>query len=320
MAHATTGVRVALAAILRAQTAAVAAAWPRAARGDAGAIHRVRTASRRLRETLPLVSAVVPRGGAERARRETRRLTRALGVVRELDVALEVLAEGIGGRSWTGPDAARVRRALLAERARARRVLRTRLRALDRDEWVARLDDVVARIDAADLTESPEAVLARRVRRRAAVLRDVVRTAGTLYAPEALHHVRIAAKKLRYSLELARDVTGAPVGSLLASLVAVQDRLGRFHDLHVLFDRVRSMDWPGGSRRGGNSRAALEAVLDRECREQHAAYLAGRDRLMAAAQAAATALSAPVRDRRPPMRMRLMAHPDRALKPAAGGS
>ena len=55
--------------------------------------------------------------------------------------------------------------------------------------------------------------------------------AGTLYAPERLHAVRIAAKKLRYGLELRATPRGLPVGSFAAALKRVQDVLGRLHDL-----------------------------------------------------------------------------------------
>jgi CHAD domain-containing protein len=316
MAHATTGSRVALAAVVRAQCTAVLSAWPRAFRGDADAIHRVRTSSRRLRETLPVVIAVTSDGGAARIRRDARRLTRALGVVRELDVAMEVLAGGVDGRAWTGPDAARVRRALAAERARELRAMRARLRTLDRGGWRARCEGLVAALADSPTLRTPESVLAGRLRRRAARVRTAVATAGTLYAPEALHRVRIAAKKLRYSLELARDLAGAPAGEMIASLTAVQDRLGRFHDLNVLEQRVRAMAWPEGRRGSTNGRTALAAALEGECRAQHAAFLARRAELMSVARQAGHPLAASLAVPRRPIRMKLPSRSGRAPKPA----
>ena len=59
--------------------------------------------------------------------------------------------------------------------------------------------------------------------------------AGQMYAPERLHQVRIAAKKLRYGLEIASGVgvrAGAPRGCARSS--ELQDLLGRMHDLQVL--------------------------------------------------------------------------------------
>src|SRR5262245_27689023 len=60
--------------------------------GDVKALHRTRVASRRVREALPIVSDVLAPHSFKKARQKARALTQALGSVRELDVALEVLA------------------------------------------------------------------------------------------------------------------------------------------------------------------------------------------------------------------------------------
>jgi CHAD domain-containing protein len=51
-------------------------------------VHQARVASRRLREALPVLRASVHQSRLGRVRRQVRRMTRALGPVRELDVAL----------------------------------------------------------------------------------------------------------------------------------------------------------------------------------------------------------------------------------------
>jgi CHAD domain-containing protein len=153
---------------------------------------------------------------------------------------------------------------------------------------------------------------------------ETVEAAGTLYAPEPLHRVRIAAKKFRYALEIARDLADVSAGGPLASVKAVQDRLGRIHDLHVLEQRVRSMARPGGRRAGATVRHALLSELERECREQHAAYLSRRDLLVHVARVAAHVTSAGVAGRRRPIRMKLGGRTARVarrigrLRPAAG--
>ena len=60
--------------------------WPAVLAGDAGAVHRARVATRRLREILPMLEA--HRRATRKLRRDLRAVTRALGPVRELDVAL----------------------------------------------------------------------------------------------------------------------------------------------------------------------------------------------------------------------------------------
>ena len=62
--------------------------WSRVEAGDVDAVHRSRVATRRLREALPLVKG---RGRERRRlRRELRSVTRSLGPIRELDVALSL--------------------------------------------------------------------------------------------------------------------------------------------------------------------------------------------------------------------------------------
>src|SRR5262245_6576673 len=318
MGNATTASRVALAAALRARTAEIATAWPRAARGESRAIHRARTASRRLRELLPLVDAAAPRSGARRLRREARRLTRALGPLRELDVALDVLADEVADQSPAPPAVVTINQALEEQRESARGVLRERLEALDIDAWRTRCETVLNAIAGAPPGRAWEAALANRLRRRALRVMTSRAGAGTLYSPDALHEVRIAAKKLRYALELARDLSNASVNPLIASIKDVQDRLGRIHDLHVLDQYVRGMKWPSGRRAASQGPASLLAAIERECHEQHAAYLARRDILRAVARQATNPITAGLTGRRQPARMKLAGRSTR-LRLIAGG-
>src|ERR1700674_3141365 len=58
--------------------------------GEIGAVHRVRVASRRLRELLPILG--IEQAGVRRLGRRLRKVTRRLGGVRDLDV-LPVLVD-----------------------------------------------------------------------------------------------------------------------------------------------------------------------------------------------------------------------------------
>ena len=76
--------------MIRQRLAALTRMLPGAHAGEVTAIHQARVATRRLREALPLVA----RGSSGRkVARIVRRLTRSLGPVRELDVALQTLDE-----------------------------------------------------------------------------------------------------------------------------------------------------------------------------------------------------------------------------------
>jgi CHAD domain-containing protein len=118
--------------------------------------------------------------------------------------------------------------------------------------------------------------LARRLSRRASALRDRIREAGSLYAPEALHRTRVATKKLRYALEVADETGAAPCRQEVRTLKRTQDGLGHLHDLQVLEIHVRDADAraPGQSRGQARSLEALSRAVDRECRALHARYVA----------------------------------------------
>src|SRR3954469_13947581 len=66
---------------------------PAAIAGENTGVHQARVASRRLREAVPVLSTGLKGSKAGKATRKIRRLTRALGTVRELDVTLGLLDE-----------------------------------------------------------------------------------------------------------------------------------------------------------------------------------------------------------------------------------
>jgi CHAD domain-containing protein len=254
---------------------------PGALEHDIDALHRSRVASRRLREILPVLGLGRSGGGdpgAGRARARVRRLTRALGTVRELDVAVGILADV----EQAHPDLAEVvasARADVEERRRSRR-----------EEMAAQLQDIEAQTLAGDLAtleelvgqESPAArsvSLRRRLERRADRLDAAIEAAGSLYAFDRLHMVRIAVKQLRYTLELIHEFGRVPTRRLVTRLKAFQDLLGRQHDLEVVAGYVRRLGCSGRGRFADDVERVL-GVLEREIRELHAAYLAGVGRLV----------------------------------------
>ena len=64
-------------------------------------------------------------------------------------------------------------------------------------------------------------------------LLDLAESARDPENVEALHDLRIAAKRLRYTLEIFAPALGAEAEGLLSSVEALQERLGDIHDLDV---------------------------------------------------------------------------------------
>jgi CHAD domain-containing protein len=271
MGHATTTIANGLANALARQHGALERRWSAARDGDAKAVHRGRVASRRLREVLSVIHAAYRHSHAGQATRSVRRLTRALGPVRELDVALVELDRAVHRHGWADELAGVFRRRLVQQREhRATRLsgkMDKRHRADLRDE-VRRL---MTRVSAAD-ERSWQAALSGRVVRRARAVLAAAAEAGTLYVPDRLHALRIAIKKLRYALELLPPTAGLDVAEALRVLKRAQRRFGALQDVQGLLTEVRAIDWVASRP----DRAALVAAaddLDRDCREIHAQAL-----------------------------------------------
>jgi CHAD domain-containing protein len=274
--------------VLQARLLRLLQALPAAQNGDVTSVHQARVASRRLREALPVAGGPDPGRDWRRARRQARRITRALGPVRELDVALETLDE-FERRGGVAPAALnRVRQALLADRQERRRRMLEAITPMLLQKLRRRLGDVAARAAPADRAIALDEA-ARRVSVRAARLNEAIEHAGAVYLADRLHAVRIAAKKLRYAMELQRDLQRSRATARIRRLKAAQDELGRLHDLEVLIDRTRAVqaDLAASSRRLAGELDRLVRALEDECRQIHATYLASRRALVAICAAVA---------------------------------
>jgi CHAD domain-containing protein len=267
--------------LLAPRRAALLDTLPLALEGDVTAVHRARVASRRLREVLAPMRGLLHDGAAEGARLEVRRVTRALGPVRELDVAIALFDELATRHALGAAARAAVLRAMTRDRDRAQRRMRGALTARRRERLGATLADLH---DAAgpDAAARLLAAVNARVVRRGRRVRQALERAGALYVPERLHQVRIAVKQLRYALEVAGDLRRGRPSARVTQLRRIQDLLGRAHDLHVLAERVRQVQSAvvRMSRTTAAGLGALADVLDDDCRTVHAAFMSRRHGLV----------------------------------------
>ena len=241
------------------------------------ALHDFRVALRRLRVTVRSYVDLKDRV-PKNQRRRLRKLARATNRARDAEVQL----------AWFTAHAPRF---TVAQRKATSRV-RARLRAHRRAELArmrARLDGSFATLEhklrrrlVAIRDEPPSgratpfrAVVAATLVRSAADLDSRLRAIarGVPTSPRAMHATRIAAKRLRYTLEpVARQVIDGP--SLLGRLKQLQDRFGALTDAHEL-DEVLRADQAAGAAMGelleaeaAESMAALQAHL-KESSEFH---------------------------------------------------
>jgi CHAD domain-containing protein len=239
--------------------------------GDERGVHQARVASRRLREAVPVVTA--PTRSRRKTERKVQRLTRTLGAAREMDVALGVLDE-VAQRPGIPRDALEdVRAHVMAERDRRRARMRDRLGRVNAARLSRRLEELGAAPPDPDVHDWRD-VLSTRIIRRAKILGAAVEAAGRIYAPEQLHEVRIAVKKLRYALELAAAARLVAARPLLVTLKRIQETLGRLNDLQVIQRHVATVQAAPPQREGAHDRGldVIAGVLEEECRHLHARY------------------------------------------------
>ncbi len=247
-------------------------------------VHQARVATRRLREVLPLL-ADGRTGEIEDTLSLVRSIGRQLGRVRELDVMHELL----GREESRIPAAAAViavaRQGLVPRQRAARRQMIKALEALEVDRLPEMLAPHLGRWDRLRdryASRGWETMLVESIGSHAVKMGASVRHAAGVYLPNRSHGVRIAVKKLRYSVEVAVETGVWPASRLLRDLKKIQATLGDLHDVHVLADAVEDLVGDSPARQ---DLPMLNAALRAEAEQLQQRYLASRDRLLAAVAA-----------------------------------
>ena len=243
--------------LLRARMREIFRHLPKALAGEEEPIHQMRVAGRRLRVALPHLARRPAGKRVRRALLELRRLTRAAGASRDLDVMMGLLDERLQNVRTRTPELSMLVRRLRAARARSR----------------GRMADALLDLEIARLRRDLRTIVARRGDRLFDVLLRLGQTQGTeggallatfetlgsRFDPEALHRLRIRARRLRYTaelqLELARRRAEGP-----EILKALQEQLGVIRDFYLI------AAWFGQQARTATERgqAALAAEAHRQ--------------------------------------------------------
>lgn len=208
--------------------------------GDDEDVHQARVAARRLRSDLRTFRAFLDDARARPLRTELQWLGAELGHVRDADVLDERLrrqAARLPARDARAATA--LLRRLDGERAAAREVL---LSALSSDRYVRLIDGLLAAVD--DPPTSEDEVAARKVlpgivRGPWKHLQKAVESLDPHPLDEALHEIRIRAKRARYAAEAAAPVLGKPAVRFAKAAAGVQTVLGDLQDAVVAEEWLR---------------------------------------------------------------------------------
>ena len=202
-------------------------------------LHQMRVALRRLRSALSAFSSALPQAAREPVAKDLKWLGGALGPARDWDVfmteTLPGMREALGARAGLDTLTAECERLRSEAQRRTRRTIRSpryhrvvtaTASWLSLQDWRVHADgDSAARLDA-PIRGFAQAELERRYER----VRKRGRKLGQLTGDE-LHKLRIAVKKMRYSIDFFASLfEGEAVGALRSRLSRLQDVLGTIND------------------------------------------------------------------------------------------
>ncbi len=202
---------------------------------DPHSVHQARVATRRLRSDLRTFEPFLDEKWAANLRGELRWMTSELGAVRDIEVMRDRLRGHAEQLPPSEADAVgHVLRRLDADREAARATLLSSMRSTRYARLRTALSEAAKRPRLSGrATKRSDRALSRVVRNRWKKLRRAVDKLGPAPPDEALHAVRIRAKRCRYAAEACTPVFGKDARRFAQAMAGVQDILGEHHDAVV---------------------------------------------------------------------------------------
>lgn len=216
---------------------------------DPEGVHSMRVASRRLRGALRDFMPHVRKRSIAPVFKELKYIADALGEVRDQDVAIPVLEELQKRASHASDEALKQ---LIEQRKQVRQQAREELKAILEKDELRRLESEFSEgVERA--TQFSERRNRQAETRPEPIFRDVSRSiildrlrefeklSNSLFEPfevEALHEMRIAAKRLRYALELFQPCWPRSIATVAKRASRMQTALGDLHDCDVWIETL----------------------------------------------------------------------------------
>lgn len=206
---------------------------------DVEHVHRMRVASRRVREGMAVFEACFPRKRYREWRKALRAVTRALGEARDADVQVAFLEEFLGRAD--GSQAPGIRLMLESKRSLRKGLQGALVRVLKEIEETGAVKDLEDYLDGIavdgegeDLrTPAAFALAEAMVRARVEELRVHEPSLSDAAAVQGHHAMRIAAKRLRYAMEVFRPLFDDELRQEISTVKWAQEQLGDIHDSDV---------------------------------------------------------------------------------------
>jgi CHAD domain-containing protein len=232
-------------------------------------IHDARVWSRRLQEVFRVLFPQPRIGKSRKLIRTLRKLRRALGECRNVDVTLALINNKHSPASASNSNQQQSWYLIVdyLREKRARQIARARdeLARHDITQFVLRTQSL---LQPDELAQEPEELLKQSVEAALADWNNALRAAQENPQANQIHALRIAGKRLRYRAELLADLGDATAKPRVKSLKLLQDELGNWHDRYILLQLIAEfigrpdflVDHPATGR-------ALLAEMERERRK-----------------------------------------------------
>ena len=205
-------------------------------------IHRMRVASRRARSALQLFGECFPAKLHRRWQKGVRAVTRSLGLARDLDVQIDVL-KNFRKEHDTPEYKVGVNHVLYHIRQKRRDVQSDVLKNLDNIERRGTLHEISLYLQESlrqysiNIQERSSPFILHRARSYIVEQLEAVLEYEPYVdqedADDELHQMRIAAKRLRYTMEIFADLYGDGLNVYIKAVKKIQKYLGEMHDCVV---------------------------------------------------------------------------------------
>jgi CHAD domain-containing protein len=207
------------------------------------AIHHVRVSLRRVRNALWAFQDLFPRGKYDQWRNHIRAVARLMGRARDLDIHYAFLErfKAFQKHGHYAKEARMMMDLVMKERRKLQPKMRAGIARFAKTKTLASMVKSLRHRSARLSNGAPETMrltarrkIAERIRKLLSydsVLRDASRR-------EELHRMRIAAKKLRYTLESFQFLYGVKFNSFITHTAELQGVLGDIHDLDVWIEAL----------------------------------------------------------------------------------
>jgi CHAD domain-containing protein len=209
---------------------------------DMECIHRMRVASRRLRAAQEYFDIILPRKIAVDWEKQVRAITRSLGKARDLDIQIEAFRKFqlLADQAAYQPGFKRLMLRLFQRRSQAQLKIQTSMTKLGSNPIIPlaqnKLTQQIPLVEMQTISTPLRLMAHRAITEKMA---HFLSYEPFVHIPERkleLHAMRIAAKHLRYTLEIFAPIFPGEFKPWLRVIKQMQDHLGDIHDCDTWID------------------------------------------------------------------------------------